>query len=81
MNNLLSFFWRYIYISFGISLSNPVFSISLSTVSELFCGEVFQTFVISSAVLLPNKSPAASAVFSIASYEAVLSVFVADCLA
>ena len=44
------------YLSFG-------FSVSLLTVSELFCGDSFETFVILLAVLLPIKSPVASAVF------------------
>ena len=45
-----------IYLSFDISLSNLVFSVSLSTVSELFCGESFDTFLILSTILLPIKS-------------------------
>ena len=44
------------YISFGISLSNSIFSISLSN-------ELFETFVILSAILLLIKSPVASAIF------------------
>ena len=47
---------KYIYL--GISLPY-----SFVTVSELICGEVFETFVILSANLLPIKSPVASAVF------------------
>ena len=42
-----------IYISFGVS-------VSLSTVSEVFWGD---SFVILLALLLPIKSPVASAVF------------------
>ena len=44
----------------GINLS---ISISFSFVSELSFGEVFETFVILSAILLPIKSPIASGVF------------------
>ena len=54
-----------IYLSFGITLSNLIFSASLSTVSELFCGEVFETFVILSAILLAIKLPVASVFFDI----------------
>ena len=36
---------------------------SLSTFSELFCGDLLETFVILSAILLPIKSPLASAAF------------------
>ena len=36
-------------------------SISYSFVSELFCGEVFETLVISSAILFQIKIPVASA--------------------
>ena len=36
---------------------------SSSFASELFCGKVFETLVILSAILFPNKSPVASAVF------------------
>ena len=46
----------YIYICLGISLS-----FSFVTVSELFWYEFFETFTILSAILLPIKSPAASA--------------------
>ena len=62
MNNF-SFFYRDIYLSLGISLSNFKFSVSLSTASEFFCGELLETFVILSAILLPIKSQVASAVF------------------
>ena len=47
-----------IYLSLGISLAY-----SLLNISKLFCGEVFQTFTILSPILLPIKSPIASAVF------------------
>ena len=46
-----------IYLSLGSSLS-----CSFLTHSELFCCEVFETFVILSTILFPNKSPVASAV-------------------
>ena len=59
-----------IYLSFGISLSVSIFSVSFVTVSKLFCDEVLETFVILSAILLPIKSPVASAVFGIALFEA-----------
>ena len=52
-----------IYLFSGISLPNPIFYVSLSTVPELFCGKVLETFVILSAIFLPVKSPVASAVF------------------
>ena len=54
-----------IYLSLGITLSNLIFSASLSTVSELFCGEVLETFVILSAILLAIKLPVASVFFDI----------------
>ena len=74
------FFWG-IYLSLGISISNSVFFVSLSAVSELLCDEVLETFVILSAILLPIKSPVAPAVFWIALFEAVLHASVADFLA
>ena len=49
-----------IYLSLGTSLS-----CSFKTVFELFCRERFETFVILLAILLPIKSPIASAVFRI----------------
>ena len=52
-----------ISLSFGISLSNPIFSVSLSTVPDSFCGELLDNFTVLSAYLLPMKLPAASAVF------------------
>ena len=54
-----------IYLSFGIFLSNTIFSASLSTVSELLCGAVFDNFVILSAILLSFKSPVVSAFFEL----------------
>ena len=47
-----------IYLPLDISLS-----FSILTFSKLFCGKVFETFVMPSAILLPIKSPVASAVF------------------
>ena len=55
-------------------------SISCSLVCELFCGEVFENFVILPAILFPIKSPVPSAVFWTTLFEAVLSASVADCL-
>ena len=49
---------RDIYLPLGISLS-----CSFITVSELFCGGFFENFLILLAILLPVKSPVASAVF------------------
>ena len=60
-----------IYLTFAIS-------VSLSVVSDLFSGD-FCLIVL--AILLPIKSPIASAVFWTALFEAVLSASVADCLA
>ena len=65
-----------IYLSFGISLS-----CSFVIVSELFYNERLGTFVILLAILLPIKSPVASAVFWITFSELVLSASVADYLA
>ena len=47
-----------IYFSLGISSSCP-----FVIVSELFCCELFETFVILLVILLPIKSPLASAAF------------------
>ena len=47
-----------IYLSLGISLLY-----SFVTVSELFCGKFFETFVILLAILLPVKSPVGFDVF------------------
>ena len=61
MNSSLSFLWK-IYLSLAISPSSQIFSSSFVTVFELFCGKNFETLVILSAVLLPVRSPVASAV-------------------
>ena len=45
------------YMSLDISLSCSL------TVSELFCSELLETFLILSAISLPIKSPVAFAVF------------------
>ena len=65
-----------VYLSIGISLS-----CSFVIVSELFCSELLETFVILSTILLPIKSPVASAVFWITFFEAVLIASQADSLA
>ena len=54
-----------IYLSFGIFLSKPIFFVLLSTVSELFCGEILDNFVIIS-VFYWIKSSVSSAVVWIA---------------
>ena len=48
------------YLSLRISLS-----CSFVIVSELSCGQLLETFIILLAILLPVKSPVASAVFDI----------------
>ena len=67
---------------FCLSFGDIYFSLSISSsfVFELFCGEVFETLVILSAILFPIKSPVASAVFGITLFETVLIASVADCL-
>ena len=47
-----------IYLFLHISLSIPI--LSFLFVTELLCDEVFETFVILSAILLPIKSPVTS---------------------
>ena len=47
---------------------------------ELYYWEFFETFLILSEVLLPIKSPVASAVFWISLFELFLSASVADYL-
>ena len=50
-------FWLFsvdMYLSFGISQWNSVFCVSLSSVSEVFCGEVLETFVTLSATYQSN---------------------------
>ena len=70
-------------IIFCLSSGDIYFSLSISSssVSELFRGEVFVAFVILSAILFPIKSLVASAVFWIGFFEEVLSASVVDCLA
>ena len=70
------YMYIYIYLSLGISLSSFIV-----IVSELFCGELLENFAILLAILLPIKSPAASAVFWTTLFKIVLSAYIADCLA
>ena len=56
--NLLSFLWGYISF-FGISV----------LLSKLFCGELFDTFVILSAILLLINSPVASSFLELLSLK------------
>ena len=55
--NIYIYIYIYIYISLGISLS-----CSFVTVFELFCCELFKTFIVLLANLLPIKLPVTSAV-------------------
>ena len=59
------------YLSFGVSDSS---------LTSLFCGflDFLETLVILSAILLPIKSPVASAVFWIALFEAVFIASAVD---
>ena len=64
------------YLFLGVAHS------TFSSVS-LFCHslvDLFETLVISSAILLPIKSPVASAVFQIALFGAVFIAFIIDFL-
>ena len=45
-----------VYLSLDISISNPIFFASLSTLSERFCGEALEAFVMILTILLPIKS-------------------------
>ena len=56
---------------------NITLSISSSCVCELLFGEVFTTYVILIATLLPIISPVSSAIFRIALFEVVLSASLA----
>ena len=64
------------YLSLGISLS-----CSFVIVFQLFCGKVFQTFIIISAILFPVKSTVVFSVFWVILFKAVLSASVANMLA
>ena len=64
------YIYIYIYLSLCIFLSCPIF----------YC-EVFETFVILSAISFLIKSPVVSVAFSISLFKAVVSGSVADCLA
>ena len=48
---------------------SPIICVSFVTVTEIFCGEVLEAFVILSAISLQIKSPVASAVFCISLFE------------
>ena len=73
-------------ITFYLSSGDTCLSLDISLlssfvlVSEYFCSEVFETFVILSAILSPIKLPIATAVFWITVFEVVLSVSPADYL-
>ena len=60
------------YLSLGIFLSSPIFSVLFVSISELFCGKVLETFLILSTTLLPFKLPVAFIVFWIDLFETVL---------
>ena len=73
-----------IYLSLGVSLSNPICEKSLCfTFSYLWINLPWTSwdFIILLAILSPMKSPVASAVFWIALFEIVLSASIADFLA
>ena len=72
----MSFFWRYVsFLLVLVSLSSSLFC------NLLECNSVedfFETFIILSTILLPVKSPVASAVLWIVLYEAVFTASVVD---
>ena len=61
-----------------LSFCIDMFSASLLAVFKLFCVNFLETFVVLSAILLPIKSPVASAVFSIPLFDVVLSASVVN---
>ena len=68
-----------IYLFFGAP-----FGLALLASVSLFCnsfGDFFETIVILSIILLPFKSPVASAVFGISLFDAVFIASVVDFLA
>ena len=79
-SSIISSIFLEIFLSLGIFLANPIYSVSFFTRPELFCG-IFETFVILTAILLPIKSPVASAEFGIALSKVLQSTSVIDCLA
>ena len=70
-STIFAFFSGVIYLYLGISLSFSVFSALFVTVPKLFWNEVLVTFIMLSTILLPIKSPIASAVFWIVLFEVV----------
>ena len=70
-STIFAFFSGGIYLCLGISLSFSVFSALFVTVPKLFWDEVLVTFIMLSTILLPIKSPIASAVFWIVLFEVV----------
>ena len=54
----LRFYFIYIYIYIFVGIF-----VSLTIISKLVCGELFETFVILLAILLPIKSTVSSTVF------------------
>ena len=78
---IVVFFSGHVYLSFGIFISNTVFSVSIVTVSKVFCDKFVETFLVFSAISFPMLSPVTSSAFWISPSEAGLSVSVADYLA
>ena len=70
-----------IYLSFGLSLSNCEFFVSLQLSLSYFGVNLLRLLLIFLAILLPFKPPIISVVLWISLFEKVLSEFVADCLA
>ena len=74
-------YYIYVYLFIDMCICLGVsFPFSFVNVSELFCGEFLETFVILSAILLPIKSAVPSAVFWITLFKVVLSASLADYL-
>ena len=80
LRSLVSFFLRCISFPRYFSIKSCIFCFTFNF-SKLFCSGLLENFVVLPAILLPIKSPVASADFWIALFEAVLSASVADCLA
>ena len=75
----MSFFWW--YVSFSLCREKKIVSPASSSIVGNFLVDFLETLVILSTILLPTKSPVASAEFYIARLEAVFIASVVDFLA
>ena len=71
----------FLYLSLGISLSSPIFSVSIEVAPEPFCNEVIETLAILSEIFIANRITSCFCCFLNIFFEVVLNTSLPNYLA